>query len=74
MPRLQRDFFNRDESERSWMIESTWCDTCGLPDLGIENPMEFEEDGHVYIEGSCRICGRRLMTEVVDQRAETSLG
>ena len=51
------------------MVESTWCENCRLPDLGIENPMEFEEDGHVFIEGQCRICGRRLTTEIVDQRA-----
>lgn len=66
--RVGRDFYRRDRSERTWMLENTWCDGCRLPDLGMDDPCEFEEDGHVYIEGRCRICGRTLTSEVVDQR------
>lgn len=66
--RVRRDFYRRDRSERTWMLENTWCDGCRLPDLGMDDPREFEEDGHVYIEGRCRICGRTLTSEVVDQR------
>jgi hypothetical protein len=69
MGRVARNFFLRDSSERSWIIENTWCGGCLLPDLGIDDPNEFEEDGLVFIEGRCRICRVTLMSEVVDQRA-----
>jgi hypothetical protein len=68
MARLMRNFYQRGSSERSWMIESTWCGTCRLHDLGLENPVEFEEEGRVYVEGHCRICGETTLAEVVDQR------
>ncbi len=68
MSRTERDFFLRDESERAWMVENTWCAVCRLPDLGIEHPREFEVDGGVYLEGECRICRGTLTSEVVDQR------
>ena len=74
MGRVKRDFYQRDDSERIWMLENTWCADCRLPDLGIDSPREFEEDGQVYLEGSCRICGRRLMSEVVDHRASAAVG
>ena len=50
MARVIRNFYQRAPSERSWMIESTWCNTCRLHDLGLENPIEFEEEGRVYVE------------------------
>ncbi|MCP4035438.1 MAG: hypothetical protein GY733_00755 [bacterium] len=68
MGRVQRDFYRRECTERTWMIENTWCGHCRLPDLGIDDPREFEEDGCIYLEGVCRICGRTLTSEVVDQR------
>ncbi len=68
MSRTERDFYRRDESERAWMIENTWCGACRLPDLGIDEPREFEDDGRIYLEGRCRICRRVLTSEVVDQR------
>lgn len=53
------------------MIENTWCAECCLPDLGIDDPREFELEGRVYLEGQCRICRRTLTSEVVDQREST---
>lgn len=74
MNRIERDFFLRDESERAWMIESTWCSSCRLPDLGIDEPQEFEIDGQIYLEGRCRICRRVLTSEVHDQRQVAAQG
>lgn len=68
MGRLSRDFFLRDAAEQDWLQENTWCSGCRLPDLGIDDPREFEEDGQVFIQGSCRICRMKLTSEVVDQR------
>lgn len=72
MSRVDRDFFQRDSAERAWMVENTWCGGCSLPDLGIDDPSEFEEDGLIFIEGRCRICGPTLRSEVVDQRVPAS--
>ncbi len=73
MGRVSRNFYRRDGAERNWMIESTWCGRCRLPDLGIDDPCEFEEDGVVYLEGQCRICGGTLTSEVVDQRVSVNI-
>lgn len=72
MSRVERDFLRRDTAERSWIVENTWCGGCSLPDLGIDDPSEFEEDGLVYVEGRCRVCGTTLTSEVVDQRVPAS--
>jgi len=68
MNRIDRDFYQREAAERDWMIENTWCGECQLPDLGIDEPREFEEAGRIFLEGDCRICRRTLTSEVVDQR------
>jgi hypothetical protein len=68
MARVIRDFYQRGSSERSWMIESTWCGNCRIHDLGLDNPIEFEEEGRVFVEGHCRICGDTTLAEIVDQR------
>ena len=72
MSRVNRNFYRRDGAERDWMQESTWCNRCRLPDLGIDDPEEFEEDGRVYVEGRCRICRQTLTSEVVDQRGQAA--
>lgn len=72
MSRMSLNFYRRDDAERMWMQENTWCHRCRLPDLGIDDPEEFEEDGQVFIEGRCRICRNTLRSEIVDQRAQAA--
>ena len=68
MARVMRDFYQRGPSERNWMVESTWCGECRIHDLGLDDPVEYEEEGRIYVEGRCRICGEPTLAEIVDQR------
>lgn len=72
MARIARDFYARKPSEQAWVRENTWCEECRLPDLGLDLPVEFEEDERVFVQGECRICGNLVKTELVDQRARDS--
>lgn len=68
MTRVLREFSERTAWERQWLVENTWCDVCRLPDLGVAEPIEFEEDGRVFMEGYCCVCGGLVTAEIVDQR------
>jgi hypothetical protein len=64
MERIVREFRARPEQERTWMIENSWCEHCQEADLGITDPMEYEEQGQVYLEGHCRRCGSLVRSEI----------
>ena len=64
MTRVERDFFSRESAEQEWMLENTWCDTCRETDIGISSPLEYEEDGVIYIEGQCCRCGQTVRSSV----------
>jgi hypothetical protein len=70
MTRIPRDFDSRDAREKQWLIENTWCDHCNAADLGIQNPFEYEDGGHVYVEGYCRGCGSRVKSEIVENNSD----
>lgn len=67
MSRNQRDFSARSAEEREWMLNNTWCDACGEADLGMSSPQEYDEDGHVYVEGHCRKCGQAVRSEITEK-------
>jgi hypothetical protein len=64
--RIQRDFNKRDDSEKEWFIENTWCDHCLQADLGISNPVEYEIEGKIFIEGNCLKCGKIVISEITE--------
>jgi hypothetical protein len=64
--RIQRDFFARDQIDQEYICENTWCDTCDEADIGLLNPVEFEEDGRVFVEGACARCRGRIVTEITE--------
>ena len=66
--RVARRFESRSISEQGWLVDNTWCESCGMYDLGMLDPEEYELDGRIFIEGRCRVCGRELKSEIVDQR------
>jgi len=68
----ERNFYNRPPEERRWFEEETWCDECSQADLGLVEPREYEEDGVVFIEGKCRNCGSRVVSEIVEQKLSSS--
>lgn len=67
--RVQRDFFARNRLEQEFICETTWCDTCGEADIGLLNPVEYEEGGRVFVEGACARCRGRIVTELTEQSA-----
>lgn len=61
---ISRDFFERDNAEQQEFLKYTWCNTCMEVDLGMKNPVEYELDGTIYIEGNCLKCGDTVTTEI----------
>ena len=70
--RTSRDFTLRPERERSWICAETWCDRCNQADLGMISPVEFEEDGQIYIEGACRKCSAVVRTYLEEKKPNQS--
>ena len=65
MARTERDFYDRTPEERSWLENETWCDGCCQANLGLIEPHEYEENGTVFIEGTCRSCGGRVASRIM---------
>jgi hypothetical protein len=51
------------------MLENTWCDKCQAADLGMTEPVEYENDGAVFVEGKCVRCASRVVSEVHERDA-----
>jgi len=65
--RVQRDFSARDRHERESLLANTWCNVCERADLGMTDPIEFENEEGSVLEGRCAVCGapvETLLTEV----------
>lgn len=65
--RVERDFFARNQIVQELICENTWCDACDEADIGLQNPVEFEEDGTVYVEGDCARCRGRVVTSISER-------
>jgi hypothetical protein len=65
--RIERDFSARDEDEKRAFLEETWCDTCQEVNLGMIEPVEYELNDTVFIEGKCAKCGSVILTELTDE-------
>ncbi len=61
MDRIKRDFFLRDNEEQRWLMENTWCDTCQQADLGLKDPLEYEDSETIFLEGKCNHCGHTVI-------------
>ena len=61
-----RDFYARDKEEQKAYLETTWCDHCMKADLGMQEPVEYELEGTIFIEGQCLQCGQAVYTELTD--------
>ena len=65
--RISRDFLARAEVERNFFLRDTWCNICNEADLGMNTPSEYEENGHVFVEGRCNKCGAPVTSEVIER-------
>ena len=63
--RTDRNFLARPADEQRALSKESWCDSCGA-DLGIASPVEFAEDGKIYVEGKCPRCGTHVITEIIE--------
>ena len=70
MDRIARDFATLDEATRDFVLDNTWCDSCGRADLGLENPSLYEEAGRLFVAGACRRCGSTVRSEIVETIAD----
>ena len=64
--RIERDFNARDEEEKKAFLEQTWCNQCQEVNLGMVEPVEYEQNDTVFIEGKCTKCGGIILTELTD--------
>jgi hypothetical protein len=58
--RTAKNFYARPTDEQHWLLRNTWCDLCEEADLGMSDPMEYEEGGVVYVTGKCQKCSATL--------------
>jgi hypothetical protein len=70
MARIERNFGDRDAQEQRWLVANTWCDYCAKADLGLTAPVEYEEDGQIFVEGKCKCCGQRTVSSVGERDAK----
>lgn len=64
MARQERDFYQRPLEDQRSFLQCTWCENCQEMDLGMTDPIEYEDEGVVIIEGKCKKCGEPIVTEV----------
>ena len=64
--RKLRTFLACCDRGRDWLIEETWCETCGASDLGLNDAAEREEQGVRHIVGACAVCGTEVRCVVVE--------
>lgn len=64
--RVLFDFSQRAEEEQALLLQHTWCDSCQQADLGMRDPVEYEQAGVRIVEGCCNQCGEPVFTELTD--------
>ncbi|GAA6133449.1 hypothetical protein NBRC116188_02380 [Oceaniserpentilla sp. 4NH20-0058] len=71
MAKQERDFYQRDPEDQAAFLEQTWCNNCLEVDLGMVDPVEYEQDGTIMIEGKCKKCGESVITELADEEDDS---
>lgn len=65
-----RDFTLRTATEEQWLINNTGCPRCQKTNLGLPNPIEFEDNGWSFLERTCVLCDGIDCSEIAqDERA-----
>ncbi len=65
--RIERDFYQRPADEQADFLANTWCNQCMEADLGMRDPVEFEQEGRIFIQGACVKCGECVTTELIEE-------
>jgi hypothetical protein len=66
MNRKEKKFHSRNLAEQKMFSEDTWCDFCNEADLGLNKPIEYELGEKIFIEGVCKKCGYRVVSEIIE--------
>jgi hypothetical protein len=64
MARIERNFNGRNTQDQQWLVANTWCDRCAEADLGLTDPVEYEENGQILVEGKCKRCGQQVISSI----------
>lgn len=67
----KRDFSERDEFQQYDVLKAVWCDECNAANLGVEDPIEYEEGGVILLEGKCAQCGEEVVARIEQLVRET---
>ena len=65
--KTRRDFFQRNEDERDTLVAEVWCHRCQDVNLGLDEPVEYEGNGMIILEGKCSECGSTVVAEIVQE-------
>ena len=60
------EFSALEKPEQDWHLQNTWCSSCEKPDLGIEKPEFYRENGVKYISGICKVCSSLCISSIVE--------
>lgn len=63
----KRDFYLREEEERDLLIAEVWCHRCQDFNLGLDEPVEYEGNGMIFLEGKCAQCASTVVMEILEQ-------
>lgn len=64
MSRNERNFKGRKLEEQKQLLEKARCDFCDKDNPGVAEPKEYEENGTIYLEGECSLCGLRVVSKI----------
>ena len=67
---MARNFSARSGADQEWLLRNTWCDACRKADLGMIEPIEYEEDGVVFVEGKCSVCGTAVRSSITETEVD----
>jgi GNAT superfamily N-acetyltransferase len=65
--KVSRDFYSRPQDEQVLVCQETWCGQCNKPDLGMSNPIEHEDNGFIFVEGCCNVCGTTVISRIEER-------
>ena len=64
MDKVYKDFYNRPKDHQEYFTTNTWCNKCNKADLGLKNPLEYQQNGKTFIAGDCKLCGLEVISEI----------
>ncbi len=50
--------------QENLFVEEVWCEECKKSDFGIYGPYEYDVLGKKFIQGICRNCGAKIVSEI----------